>query len=65
MPVLLAAAATAAGAYSAVQFGARFVPHIGLHDVVLLALAFVLGTAAYGAIVLLFRRRLPLGRFAG
>jgi hypothetical protein len=31
----------------------------------LLALAFVLGTAAYGAIVLLFRRRLPLGRFAG
>lgn len=65
LPVLLAAIATAAGALIAVKFGARFVPHIGLHDVVLLALAFVLGTAAYGAVVLLFRKRLPLGRFAG
>ncbi|HEY7979771.1 MAG TPA: murein biosynthesis integral membrane protein MurJ [Rhizomicrobium sp.] len=65
VPVLLAAAATAAGALIAVQFGARFVQHVGLHNVLLLALAFVLGTAAYGSVVLLFRKRLPLGRFAG
>jgi hypothetical protein len=32
--------------------------------VILLAFAFVLGTLAYGSVVLFVRNRLPLGRFA-
>jgi hypothetical protein len=35
----------------------------GLHEVVLLCFAFVAGSLAYGAVVVLFRNRLPLGRF--
>ncbi|HEX3673540.1 MAG TPA: murein biosynthesis integral membrane protein MurJ [Rhizomicrobium sp.] len=64
LPLLLAGAATAAGAFIAVNFGGRFVPATSLREIVLLAFAFVLGTAAYGSVVLIFRSRLPLGRLA-
>jgi putative peptidoglycan lipid II flippase len=65
VPILLAGIATAVGAYTAVTLGGRIVHIAALREVVLLAFAFVLGTGAYGSIVLLFRKRLPLGRFAG
>ncbi|SRR5665213_601509 len=64
VPTLLAGAATAAGAFIAVNFGGRLVHAGGLREVILLAFAFVLGTAAYGSVVLIFRNRLPLGRLA-
>ena len=64
-PILLAGIATGIGAYVAVAFGGRIVHLTTLREVVLLAFAFVLGAGAYGSIVLLFRKRLPLGRFAG
>jgi len=64
-PILLAGIATGIGAYVAVAFGGRIVHLATLREVVLLAFAFVLGAGAYGSIVLLFRKRLPLGRFAG
>jgi putative peptidoglycan lipid II flippase len=64
VPVLLAGAATAAAVFIAVHFGAAFVHPGGLREVILLAFAFVLGTLAYGSVVLFFRNRLPLGRFA-
>jgi hypothetical protein len=63
VPVLLAGIATALGAYLAVHFGTQFV-HTGFKQVVLLALAGVIATVAYVGVVLLFRKRLPLGRFA-
>ncbi|HEY2035036.1 MAG TPA: murein biosynthesis integral membrane protein MurJ, partial [Rhizomicrobium sp.] len=65
VPILLAGIATGLGAYIAVTFGGRFLHAMNLRELVLLAFAFILGTAAYGSIVLLFRKRLPLGRFAG
>jgi putative peptidoglycan lipid II flippase len=63
LPVLLAAAAAGAGAWSGAMIGRMFV--IGrLHDELMLAGAFIVGVFAYGMVVLAFRRALPLGRFA-
>jgi putative peptidoglycan lipid II flippase len=64
LPVFLAGAGTAAAAYAAVQFGGYLLHASGLRQVILLAFAGVAGAVVYGAIVLLFRNRLPLGRFA-
>jgi putative peptidoglycan lipid II flippase len=64
VPVLIAGLLTAAGAFVAVKFGAPFV-HLGsLRDVALLAAAGILGGGLYLGTVLLFRKRLPLGRLA-
>jgi putative peptidoglycan lipid II flippase len=62
LPVLIAAGAAAAGAY----LGATALRHaqLPLKDEISLGLAIVLGSGAYGAAVLAFRRVLPLGRFA-
>jgi putative peptidoglycan lipid II flippase len=62
-PILLAAAAAGAGAWA----GAHLVAGLGLHgrsltDLLSLTAAGVLGCMAYGAVVLVFRRRLPLTR---
>ncbi|HWE05119.1 MAG TPA: murein biosynthesis integral membrane protein MurJ [Rhizomicrobium sp.] len=65
VPVVLAGAATAIAAYAAVALGRHIVHAGGLHEVVLLCVAFVAGSLAYGAVVVLFRHRLPLGRFSG
>ncbi|HWA29552.1 MAG TPA: murein biosynthesis integral membrane protein MurJ [Rhizomicrobium sp.] len=65
LPVVLAALATAAAAYGAVHFGGAFLHTAKLREVILLGFAGVAGAIAYGAVVLLFRSRLPLGRFAG
>jgi putative peptidoglycan lipid II flippase len=63
LPVLLAAAAAAAGAWLGVMLMGEV--HTSLHDALALGLATVLGCIGYAAVVLLFRRSLPLGRFAG
>jgi putative peptidoglycan lipid II flippase len=62
-PALAAAAATGLGALVAVGLGDRFV-HGGLRDVELLALAIAVATAAYGAVVFVFRGALALRRRA-
>jgi len=64
VPVILAGVATAAAAYAAVGLGRHIVHAGGLHEVVLLCFAFVAGSLAYGAVVILFRNRLPLGRLS-
>lgn len=62
-PSFLAAGATAAAAYLAVTFGAAHFMHLGgWRQVVLLAFAILAASVAYGAVVLVFRSRLPLGR---
>jgi len=62
VPVVLAAAATAIAASSAVALG-RHVLHQGaLLQVALLCGAILASIAAYGGVVFLFRDRLPLGR---
>ncbi len=62
-PILLAAAATGAGALGAVALGDRFVHGAGgLHNAALLGLAIIIATAAYLSIVFIFRRALLLGR---
>ncbi len=58
-PALLAALACGAGAWLGARLGVR----LG-GDVPGLAVAIALGALGYGAVVLLFRTRLPLGRFA-
>ncbi|MBU6442866.1 MAG: murein biosynthesis integral membrane protein MurJ [Alphaproteobacteria bacterium] len=64
-PTLLAALLTAAGALIGEYLGHTVPLHSGtLHDLATLALAAVLGAAGYFATVVLFRQRLPLGRFA-
>lgn len=63
-PVLAAAIATAAGTFAAVHLVGPVLHAGALREIVLLALAIVAGTAAYGVTVFLFRNRLPLGRFA-
>jgi putative peptidoglycan lipid II flippase len=64
-PAVLAAAGAGLGAFAGIRLAAVVLPHGGrLMDVIMLALAMVLGTGLYGAVVLLFRARLPLGRFA-
>jgi putative peptidoglycan lipid II flippase len=64
-PTLLAGAATAACAWTVVFLGAHAVPPGALHQVFLLALSAGASILVYGAIVFLFRRRLPLGRLTG
>ena len=64
-PALAAACATGLGAWAAVALGGRFVHGAGgWRSVELLALAIVAATAAYGAVVFVFRRALALGRRA-
>jgi len=63
-PVLIAAIAAGAGAWIGVRLGA---PMAGerFSDVAGLLGAMIVGTCAYAVVVLLFRRALPLGKFAG
>jgi len=62
-PALAAAAATGMGALAAVALAGRFV-HGGWRDVEMLALAIVVASLAYGAVVFVFRHPLALGRRA-
>jgi putative peptidoglycan lipid II flippase len=64
VPVILGGVVTAGAACAAVQIGTQFVHAGALKEVILLGFAFVLCVLAYGAVVLIFRNRLPLGRFA-
>ena len=60
---LLAALATAAGAWLGARLGAAAMPgHYA--DMAALAGAMICASFGYGAVVLLFRTRLPLGRLA-
>ena len=63
LPVLVAAAMAAAGAWLGVVLAGEM--QTSLHDAVTLGLAILLGGLGYSAAVLVFRRSLPLGRFAG
>lgn len=63
-PVLAAAAATAGGAFAAVSLGRHYVPAGSLHEPILLGMAIIIGVTAYLSLVLIFRRRLPLGRWS-
>jgi len=63
LPAVLAALVAGAAAYGGVALG-RALSHAG-GQIVPLFLAIVLSSLAYGAIVLLFRNRLPLGRLSG
>jgi hypothetical protein len=64
-PAVAAAAATALGALGAVELGGRILHGTGgLHDAELLGLVIVVASAAYGAVVLVFRNALALGRRA-
>jgi putative peptidoglycan lipid II flippase len=63
LPVAIAAAATAAGAWFGVVLMREVHTAPSLHDALTLGLAMVLGCLGYGATVLIFRRSLPLGRF--
>ena len=63
LPVLIAAAMAAAGAWLGVVLAGEM--QTSLHDAVTLGLAILLGGLGYSAAVLVFRRSLPLGRFAG
>jgi putative peptidoglycan lipid II flippase len=62
-PALLAALATAAGAWLGARLGEVAVPG-HYTDMAALAGAMICAGLGYGAIVLLFRTRLPLGRLA-
>jgi len=65
-PTVLAAAATGAAAYFAVRSAERLALHPGLiHDACVLGAAVAAGVLAYLAVVLLFRRLLPLRRLTG
>jgi putative peptidoglycan lipid II flippase len=61
-PIMLAGAATAAVAYGAVLSAGHFIGHGSLRCVFLLGFAIVASAIAYGAVVAIFRNRLPLGR---
>jgi putative peptidoglycan lipid II flippase len=64
LPVLLAAVAAGVGAWG----GATLTQRIAtgrFHDELMLGGAFIIAVLAYAAVVLVFRRALPLGRFAG
>ena len=63
LPVIVAALAAGVGAYAGAML-ARGIPLPRFHDEAMLALAFVIGVAAYVAVVALFRRSLPLGNLA-
>jgi len=62
-PVLVAAVAAGAGAWIGVRLAAPMAAG-RLSDVVALGAAVIIGTCAYSVVVLLFRRALPLGKFA-
>jgi putative peptidoglycan lipid II flippase len=62
-PVLLAAIATGAGAWLGVR-AASLVVHGHFADMAALAAAIICAGLFYGAVVLMFRRRLPLGWLA-
>ncbi|HEY1638319.1 MAG TPA: murein biosynthesis integral membrane protein MurJ [Rhizomicrobium sp.] len=64
LPVLLAAIAAGAGAWGGAMLAQTFAAG-RFHDELMLAGAMVVGVLAYGAVVLAFRRALPLGRLAG
>ena len=64
-PILLAGVATGAVAYAAVAWGNQVLHGVPLRQLVLLAMAMAASGVVYGLIILIFRRRLPLGRFAG
>ena len=62
LPILIAAAATGAGAWGGAQ-AALHLFHAGhWQDEIMLALAVLCGGVAYGAVTLVFRRALPFGR---
>jgi putative peptidoglycan lipid II flippase len=63
-PVLLAAIATGAGAWLGVRAASLVVVQGHLADMAGLATAIVVAGLFYGAVVLMFRNRLPLGRLA-
>ncbi|HLY06850.1 MAG TPA: murein biosynthesis integral membrane protein MurJ [Rhizomicrobium sp.] len=63
LPAVVAGAVAGAAAYGAVALS-RALPHPG-GQIVPLFLALVLSSLAYGAVVVLFRHRLPLGRLIG
>jgi putative peptidoglycan lipid II flippase len=65
VPVLAAGIAAGGGALLGVIAGARLAVPGPFHDASLLAMAIVLGAGAYLAVVFVFRRALPLGRFTG
>jgi putative peptidoglycan lipid II flippase len=62
-PVLIAAIAAGLAAWAGAWLGAPLLPG-RLTDVAALAGAITLGTLAYGMVVWIFRRALPLGKFA-
>lgn len=64
VPILLAGAATAGAAYGAVHAGGHALHLTVLRQEILLALAILSAGIAYGAVVYVFRDRLPLGRLA-
>lgn len=65
MPILIAAAATGAGALAGVMLGAMTHTHGVWRDEAELGLAVSIGGIAYLLVVLVGRRQLPLGRLAG
>jgi hypothetical protein len=62
-PVLIAAIAAGAGAWIGVRLAAPMAAG-RFSDVAGLLGAMIIGTCAYAVVVLLFRRALPLGKFA-
>jgi len=64
-PILLAAAITGAGALGGATLAEMLIAKPGLwHDEAMLALAIAFGGIGYMAVILAFRRGLPLGRMA-
>ncbi len=64
-PTIVASVATGLAAFAGDRMGLLLAAHLGrFADEGRLALAVILGCAAYGVIVLVMRSRLPLGRFA-
>ena len=65
LPAVFAAGATAIVAYGAVNVGHRILHEGRFLQVELLIIAIVFSAIAYGLVVFLCRRRLPLGRLGG
>src|SRR5579885_353754 len=65
LPVICAALATGIGAFAGVSLIRSFAaPGLRFYDEVMLLAAMLLSGLAYGAVILVFRRALPLGKFA-
>ncbi|HEX4533602.1 MAG TPA: murein biosynthesis integral membrane protein MurJ [Rhizomicrobium sp.] len=65
IPIILAGVAAGAGAYAGAQGIKMFAaPAMQFHDEIMLGAAALLGCVLYGAVILTFRRSLPLGKFA-